>query len=229
MSDESAVSIRILSYNVRHAQGVVSLPSNARTARAIAAIAPSVAGLQEVWKFRSFDQPKLLAALTGLQGHFHETHTTLAGGIGNLVLSSGRTHGIELLSLGGRREARGCLLADVEVAGTRFVFGVTHLSLHRQTRSQQLELLAEELPRDVPLILVGDFNCLYGELDPLSRRLSFSADPPRTYPSVLPFRALDHVGLSEHWELLKLVAWPSFASDHLPLVADVRLRDQVPA
>lgn len=224
MTSVPAADVRVLSYNVRHGQGVASLPSNTRLARAINSIDPCVAGLQEVWRLRAFDQPTQLEVLTSMEGHFHETHTTFAGGTGNMVLASGVTHGVELLSLGGKREKRGCLLADVEVASVRFIFAVTHLSLHRETRHDQLMQLAEELPRDVPLVLVGDFNCLRAELGPLAERLWFPADPPKTFPSLFPIRALDHIGLSEHWNLLRLTARPSFASDHLPLLADIRLR-----
>jgi endonuclease/exonuclease/phosphatase family metal-dependent hydrolase len=219
-----ASSVRVLSYNVRHGQGVASLLSNARLARVISAINPAVAGLQEVWRVGSaYDQPVRLSQLTRMEGIYHLAHRSFAGHTGNLLLASGTVHSTEEIDIGGRREGRGCLVADIETAGIRFSFAVTHLSLHAQTRTTQMELLAERLPVDRPLVLVGDFNCLHRDLEPLSAVLTFSADTPKTFPSVFPMRALDHIGFSAHWELEKLVAVPSLASDHLPLVAELRL------
>lgn len=227
MDDASgSLAIRVLSYNVRHGQGVASHFSNARLASVIRSIAPSVAGLQEVWRIRSvFDQPARLSTLTGMAGSFHCVHRAFAGEIGNLLLASGTVHDTTEIDIGGRREGRGCLVADVETRGARFHFAVTHLSLHAQTRASQMDILAEQLPHDRPLVLVGDFNCLYMQLGgALRQRLTFTEETPHTFPSVYPFRALDHIGYSDHWELESLVALPSLASDHRPLVAELRLK-----
>jgi endonuclease/exonuclease/phosphatase family metal-dependent hydrolase len=217
-------ALRVLSYNVRHGQGVASLFSNARLARVISAISPTVAGLQEVWRVGSlYDQPARLGELTRMDAVYHSTFPAFGGQTGNLLLSSGIVHAAEEIGLGGRRETRGCLVADVETGdGIRFSFAVTHLALDRATRATQLELLARRLPSDRPLVLVGDFNCGYGELEPLLGMLTFSAETPLTYPSVYPLRALDHIGYSAHWELERLEALPSWASDHRPLVGELR-------
>lgn len=137
------------------------------------------------------------------------------------MLADGIVHGTSRLDLGGRRERRGCLFADIEVDGVRFGFGLTHLSLHRATRTRQLVALAERVPAHEPFILVGDFNCSRAELAPLDEVLTFIDTPPRTFPSPYPLRALDHIGYSRHWELRSVRAVPTLASDHLPLVAEL--------
>lgn len=216
--------LRVLSYNVRHGQGVASIPSNARLARVVSGLAPTVAGLNEVWRIEGlFDQPRRLAELTGMQAVFHELQPGVLGSIGNLLLTTGVVHSTELLDLGGRREKRGCLIADVEADAMRFHFAVTHLSLHATTRHEQIVGLASSLPSDGPLVLVGDFNCGPAELDPLRERLTLSADTPPTYPAVWPLSALDHIGYSADWVLDDISAYPSLASDHRPLVATLRL------
>lgn len=220
-----APAIRVITYNVRHGQGFAGIPANRRVARVVAGARPTVVGLQEVWRLGSlYDQPTMLSALTRMSAHYHSTHSTLAGTTGNLMLTTETVHSVRLLELGGRHEDRGCLVADIETAGLRFDFAVTHLSLHARTRNRQLELLAESLPDDRPLIVVGDFNCPFRELAPLSQRLNFTADPPLSYPSLRPFRTLDHIGYSEHWNLVALRTLPSLASDHLPVVGDLELR-----
>ena len=107
---------------------------------------------------------------------------------------------------------------------TTITFVSTHLSLGRKTRTAQIAFLAENLPRDVPLVLAGDLNCLASELTPLSEMLEVIEHPPNSFPSVRPNRGLDHFAFSRHWELEALVAVPSRASDHLPVYADLVLR-----
>jgi endonuclease/exonuclease/phosphatase family metal-dependent hydrolase len=109
------------------------------------------------------------------------------------------------------------------VSGQPSAFALTHLSLQRRTRADQIAQLVGDLPRDRPLVLLGDFNCEPRELEPLSPIVTFPGDVPATYPSVAPFRRLDHIGYSRHWRLAALRALRSLASDHLPLVADLAL------
>lgn len=216
-------TVRVLSYNIRHGQGVGGVISNKRIARVVRALDCDLAGLNEVWRTRGYDQPMSLGGLTGMSAAFHSLEQRWGREIGNLALARGGFEAVREIKLGGRREERGCLVAEVAARATVLTFAVTHLSLHRSTREQQLERLAEELPSDRPLILVGDFNCGVTELGPLSERLRFPIEVPPTYPSVRPFRALDHIGFSRHWALDSLGAVPSWASDHLPLVASLRL------
>lgn len=171
-----------------------------------------------------YDQPTSLSTLTQMQGVYHSAHRNFAGETGNLLLAHGTVHATEEIDLGGRREARGCLVADIETEGIRFSFALTHLSLHARTRTEQMELLAKRLPADQPLILVGDFNCEYRDLSPLQELLTFAEQTPKTFPSPFPLRAIDHIGYSEHWELERLVSVRSLASDHRPLVGELRLK-----
>jgi endonuclease/exonuclease/phosphatase family metal-dependent hydrolase len=128
------------------------------------------------------------------------------------------------LQLPGGVEHRGALVAQVEVDGVPIRFVSAHLSLGRRTRTAQIAFLAENLPRDVPLVLAGDLNCLAAELAPLSDVLEIVASPPNSFPSVRPTRGLDHFAFSRHWKLEALEAVPSRASDHLPVYADLMLR-----
>ena len=216
--------LRVVAYNIRHGQGVGGVLSNRRVAGVITASGCDLAALNEVWRVGSrYDQPRLLGSLTGMSARFHPLQRVWTREIGNLVLSGLEILGTREVDLGGRRERRGCLIAEVEMGGTVVDFAVTHLSLHRATRAAQLAQLAECLPSDRPLVLAGDFNCGVTELEVLRGVLTFPSEVPATYPSVRPFRALDHIGYSRHWALEALEAPPSLASDHRPLVADLRL------
>lgn len=218
----SGVRIRVLCYNIRHAQGIGGLISNPRLARVITDAHCDVAALTEVWRIRGrYDQPELLARLTGLNTAFDPVHTVFGRESGNVVLSRTEVGGVQHIDLGGGREKRGCMLAEVEANGVPFLFGATHLSLGRDMRRQQIELLARELPRDRPLVLAGDFNCCHVELRPLLEVLEFPDQVPATFPSPMPLRSLDHIGFSLHWRLISLETVRSWASDHLPLLAEL--------
>ena len=83
--------------------------------------------------------------------------------------------------------------------------------------------MAAELPRDLPLVLTGDFNARVGELEPLRSVLTVVDDPPATFMAPFPTAAIDHIAFSEHWRLQSLSTVRSSASDHLPLVAELEL------
>jgi len=210
-----------MTYNIRHGQGEDGWVSNARIARVVREAGADVVGMNEVWRLGSFfDQPADLAKRLSV-AHAFERNTGFAFyEQGNLVLTSGAICHVENLELPGSGEHRGCLLVRIDVAGEQVLFGSVHLALGRRARALQIQALAEKLPRDVPLVLAGDMNCLVGELAPLGELLTF-ADVPASYPAFHPLRALDHVGFSHHWKLEGVSAVSSHASDHRPVIAEL--------
>jgi endonuclease/exonuclease/phosphatase family metal-dependent hydrolase len=109
-----------------------------------------------------------------------------------------------------------------------------HLGLSGGERRVQLErLLASEplcaLDRRAPVVVAGDLNDVWGTLG--ARFLSpagFASSPPLpTFPAYAPMRPLDGIyvrgSLSlEHCQRARVAAARQ-ASDHLPLIADLRL------
>lgn len=85
--------------------------------------------------------------------------------------------------------------------------------------------------RHTPVIAAGDFNDVYGGL---GRRIlqpsGFrpAAGKSKTFPAVLPLRPLDRIYYRGRLELVRCFAARTAvarqASDHLPLVAEMRLR-----
>lgn len=216
--------VRIATYNIRHAQGIEGLISHKRVARTLALTRCDAAVLTEVWRVGTrLDQPALLSELTGMEPLFSAVHRSLGRDTGNLLLVRGRIIDSAVIDLGGRQERRACLVAEVEVAGERFRLAGTHLTLDRRTRALQFRQLVDELPDDLPLVLAGDFNAAPAELGVLRERFIFAEKPPSTFPSVLPFRALDHIGVSGPATLLGVETYPSLASDHLPLVGRIQI------
>jgi len=142
----------------------------------------------------------------------------------NSVLTRGKIVSERCLELPGRTERRACVIADVEIDGVPLRFACLHLTLHKAVRRQAIELLAEVLPVDEPLVVVGDFNASVDELAPLRSILTVPDTPPPTFPSFLPKSSLGHIAFSAHWKLERLTTVGSLASDHLPLVAELSLR-----
>jgi endonuclease/exonuclease/phosphatase family metal-dependent hydrolase len=218
--------VRFLTYNIHHGEGVDGWFSNRRIARVIARAEPDVVGMNEVWHIRGlWDQPGEIATLLGMEHAFESNQTRWRHSLGNMVIArEGILSSAANMALPGGIERRGALVAQLSVDGVPVTFVSTHLSLGRRTRSAQLTFLAENLPRDTPLVLAGDLNCLAKELTPLSGLLTVVERPPNSFPSVRPNRGLDHFAYSRHWELEALEALPSRASDHLPVYADLVLR-----
>ena len=115
-------------------------------------------------------------------------------------------------------------MAETEIDGMPLRFGTLHLSLGRRHRARQIAYLAQALPTDLPLVVAGDFNGEVTDLEPLRRVLTVVDDPPPTYSPSKPRKHLDHILFSHHWELVSLETYHSRASDHLPLVAELRLK-----
>jgi endonuclease/exonuclease/phosphatase family metal-dependent hydrolase len=238
--------MRVMSWNLHGLKGADGRRDPERIARVIDDVRPDVAGLQEVGlpprPGVPDDPAQLLAGLTGMRGAFGPTMSHRLGfTYGNAVLSR---HGILALrnydlSVPGR-EPRGCVRADVELAGTRLHFFVAHLGLHwRERRRQAAQLLSADILRDAalayPLVLVGDFNSVSNRSAVprwLRRQLVDAAIVARneapTFPSRFPLLRLDHcyVGAAVRVVAVDVVRTAEVrrASDHLPLVVELEVR-----
>ena len=217
--------MRFLTYNIRHAKGLDGHVRIRRIAETVAALAPDVAGFQEVRRGMLIgDQPHALRRQLGLDGSFEPAIRVRGYHFGNLLLTRGRVLSAEQIALPSLTAvARGCLLARVELGGARFAVAVTHLGVRPADLEPHLAILLQRLPRDEPLVLLGDFNATVARLSPLNELLTLTADSPPTFPAGRPSAAIDLVGFSEHWRLTSLTAVRSEASDHLPLLAELEL------
>ena len=134
-------------------------------------------------------------------------------------------------------------------SGIRFWFASTHFDhVGSEARRRSGELIVEWVGRhadDLPAIVVGDFNCLpgsepYGAMvsaDAVVRlfdaRLRTEPQGPRStwngFAKIEPGRLIDHIFVTDSVEMESLevlnpkTAAGRFASDHLPVVATVRL------
>lgn len=236
--------ITVATYNIHGCVGTDRRFDLPRVAEVIRSLGADVIALQEVGDVRgrgpAGDYAAELAHRTELAVIYQPTMLRGERAYGNAILSRFPVEGSRSYDLSyGRREPRGCIRADLLLEAKRFhVFGL-HLGLtRREQRAQAGRLLSADIIRGAavswPLVVMGDFNFWFpGPIARMVRRnlidvaAVLSSSQP-SYPSRRPFLRLDRIYVDEAWEPLEaqVVRTPltELASDHLPLVAKLRLR-----
>lgn len=241
------IRLRVLSYNIHHAEGVDRKLDLERIARVIRSVSPDLVALQEVdrsvKRSGSIDQPAELARLTEMQVAFGQNIELQGGGYGNAVLSRHpitrqQNHPLPNFEHG---EQRGLIEAEIAVPG--LVSPLLFLATHLDHRSDDRERLASvtainELvgtrPTD-PAILAGDLNDGpdSATLHRFKSHWTRANDRPQpTIPVVKPTRQIDFVLFrpQARWKTVEVqVLQEPVASDHLPILAVLELLPETPA
>lgn len=231
-------SLRIMTYNIHIGKGIDGKLDLRRIAEVINSQQPDLVALQEVDRFTErcgkIDELVELERLTGLKGVYGKTIDFQGGEYGIATLSRlkiiSSKHNL-LPEINGK-ERRGYLTVIVEKDGQRIAFINTHLGLDSAERLGQISKLLEEAERiSEPLIMAGDFNeipttenwqLLNKHFIDVALQLN---NPLPTFPSTGPVRRLDYIWLhrKDSWKLIKCETISSQASDHLPVVAEIKL------
>ena len=226
------------SYNVHRWAGVRGGRAfdPARASAVIDEVGADVLALQEV--LRPADGPDPLREVAGRLGYhlaFVVTRLHKRGELGNAVLSRWPLSGALAIDLSfGRLERRAALAVAVRGGDRVLQVAATHLALVDRTRERQVRALLDH-PQlaSGPAVLVGDMNAwrptkASRALDDHFRARHHNDDWPASYPSVRPVLALDRL-YARDVEVEEVRAHTSDAarrgSDHLPIVARLRLGD----
>ncbi|HOB73930.1 MAG TPA: endonuclease/exonuclease/phosphatase family protein [Phycisphaerae bacterium] len=232
------VVLRVLSYNIHHAEGLDKQLDLERIARIINESGADLVALQEVdrnvKRSGNVDQPARLAELTGMTSIFEKNIDLQGGEYGNAILSrlpveSYRHH---FLPRRGNNEQRGLLQARVRTAAGPLIFMATHLDhqaddAERMDSVAMIRVLAGEHAGQ-PLILAGDLNTapdtrVLGELrsflfdtcpPDLQNAFTFSADRPRERIDYILYNRDPRLRVTDYRILDEPVA-----SDHRPVLA----------
>lgn len=237
-------TVRVATYNVHRWQGVNgrAVPDVARAGYVIEELGADVLALQEV--LRPFPEDPGVEDTLGrlcdeldLHLAFAVTRRHRRGQLGNAILSRYPITSISVLDISySRIERRGALAAHIGSAGGGLGVIATHLSLVDRTRRRQVQSLLEHPALNSgPAVLMGDMNAwrkckgsqaleqsLNGALN-----LHDNFHWPASFPAARPLIALDRiyvrnadvVSISHHD-----TASARKASDHLPVVAEVRVK-----
>jgi endonuclease/exonuclease/phosphatase family metal-dependent hydrolase len=240
-------SMRIVTYNVHKCRGLDRRVRPARIASVLRELEADVIALQEVLSVggaaREMDQARFIAEELGYDYCIGENRRLAGGAYGNVILSRlpwRHVHNYDITWRG--RERRGCLRVDIETGGAEAVLHLFNVHLgtaYIERRHQARQLVGERILGNAELtgarIVLGDFNeWTKGLATRLLTEHLQSADlrthlrSARTYPGPLPLVHLDHIYFDPALELQQLTLHKSLtalvASDHLPLVADFRMR-----
>lgn len=238
--------ITVATYNIHGCVGTDRRFDLPRIAEVIRFLHADVIALQEVGDVHgrgpAGDYASELARRTGMAVIYQPTMLRGERAYGNAILTRFPVEGSRSYDLSvGKREPRGCIRADLLLGEKRFhVFGL-HLGLtRREQKAQAGRLLSADIIRGAaiswPLVVMGDFNFWFpGPIARMVRRelidvapVLSSAEP--SYPSRRPFLRLDRIYVDDAWTPLesRVIRTPltEVASDHLPLVARLRLRPE---
>ena len=233
-------TLRIATYNVHRCRGLDGRTIPSRIAEVIRGIEPDVIALQEV-----------VGASTNAAGHAEELGAQLGMGwvmaparhlrgslFGNVVLSRHPIRHHAQYDLSWKTcEPRCCQRVDIAVANDTLHLYNVHLGtalLERRYQAGRLGTIVQDHRVGRPKIVLGDFNewmkglatqTLSAKLQSIDLRAHLRRR--RTYPGVFPVVHLDHIYYEGTVEVVKLELPRSrlslMASDHLPLVAELRI------
>jgi len=232
-----ARDLRVASYNVHRWAGMngVRAPDAARAGFVISELDADIIALQEVLRpFDGTDPLAQLAEALHLHVAFVATRVHRRGEIGNAILSRRPITSVFSLDLSfSRVERRSAVAAQFqrEAPGDAPLSIVaTHLALVDRTRRRQVDSILGHPQLQGPVVLLGDMNAWRNCKATRTLEREMVGDEeltwPRTFPATRPVLALDRVyarGASLERIDAHLSDAARRASDHLPVVAHLRL------
>jgi endonuclease/exonuclease/phosphatase family metal-dependent hydrolase len=260
----AAKRLVIASYNIHKGMSPLNLQLSVEAARSrMAALKPDIMFLQEVQGAHSktsrrieahphLGQHSFFAELDGYTATYAVSRAYRSGHHGNAIVTRHQVVGQGYMDISHHRlEGRTLLHTEIDVgkAFPRVHCVCVHLGLFARSRRHQLrwivEAIEDDIPRDAPLILAGDFNDWRREASVfLLKSLGLTevfehahGRPARSFPAMLPFMSLDRIYarglLVKTAEVAHGPEWLA-VSDHAPLIATLGLpqsagRDKPPS
>jgi endonuclease/exonuclease/phosphatase family metal-dependent hydrolase len=236
------VDVRIATYNIHRCRGMDRRTIPSRVAEVLREIDADVIALQEVVGAGPLGagQAEEIGAALGMGWVMAPVRHLRRHLFGNVVLSRYPIVHHAQYDLSWRTcEARACQRADLDLGqGRRLHVYNVHLGtavLERRYQAPRLAAFVHDRRVTGPKIILGDFNeWMRGLATRTLSSLFESVDirahlkRRRTYPGLFPLLHLDHI-YYEGYVDVRSVELPRtrkalIASDHLPLVANLRLR-----
>ena len=238
--DDQNLRLRILSYNIHHAEGVDGKLDIPRIAQVILSADPDLVALQEVDKNTirtgKVNQDIELSRLTKMNCVFGSNITFQGGQYGNAILSKfpiikNKNFLLPNVDSG---EQRGLLQSQIQISNKENVlFFSTHLD-HRRSDTERLASAKAinqiiSLDNKSPAILAGDFNDVPDSptLKELGKVwLRTNKKILRTIPASKPSRQIDYIFVQpkERWKIIESqILDEDIASDHRAIFSIIEL------
>lgn len=223
--------MRVATFNVHHGAGRDGVLDLDRTAAAIRATGADLVALQELDRGMDrsggVDQPTELGRILGMDVTFTPTLSRGPGAYGIAIAARPPVESPTFVPLPrvDIEEPRGALTARW---GPLSVV-CTHLSTRPRANGIQIAALAAiAAGLEEPVVVLGDLNQGRRSLGVFTRFGYRGAFGHRTLPRRVPKRQIDHILVSRGIEIAGAWTIDTDASDHLPLVADLRLGPEAP-
>jgi endonuclease/exonuclease/phosphatase family metal-dependent hydrolase len=222
--------IRLATWNIHAGRGLDGTYDLDRTIAVLERHDPDIVALQEL-DSRGREAAPLARLTAALGGHAAEARTITApdGHYGHAVISRWPFTRTRLHDLSeSRREPRAAIETWIETPYGAIHLTAVHLGLRFGERRRQAAKLAQIAePGAAATIMLGDFN-EWGWRGPVRRTLAAvmqGRTQHRTFPARWPLLVLDRIYCRPAEALIRSWTDPAArkASDHLPVIADIRL------
>ncbi len=221
-------TLSVVSYNIRHGEGIDGKTDYARIARHFINQKADVVAVQEVDSVtgRSGGEYVLarLSECSGLYPTFAKAIAFDGGSYGIGILSKEQPVSVRRVRLPGREEERVLLMAEFK----DYIFACLHLSLTPEDQLASVPIILENVKGACkPFILAGDWNALPSDAFVAEMRQMFflvNDTTQPTYPADTPDSLLDYIAVCAPSETKVqvdrfTVIADSVSSDHRPIAA----------
>ena len=234
---DDLLTLRILTYNIRHGAGMDDVIDLDRQAAVIRNATPDIVGLQEVdscVKRSSYvPQAAVLGEKAGMYATFGPAIPLTGGKYGVAILSKEQPLSVRNIPLPGK-EKRTLLVCEFQ----EYVFACTHLDLDDSCRLASVPIILEEAAQwEKPFFICGDWNDQPTStlITRLKRSFSFLNNltdntTNYTFPADKPNRIIDYIasyGIGTNRVAKSIrkrqVIYEPVASDHRPVLVELKL------
>lgn len=222
--------LRLLTYNIKNANGMDNVCSYQRIADVINKAHPDVIALQEVdsMTHRSSNKYVLqeIASQTNMHAYFAPAIHYDGGKYGIALLSKEKPISLKTYALPGSEEKRTMLLAEF----SDYIFCCTHLSLTEEDQMKSLEIIKEAASTtQKPFFLAGDFNAQPESalMKGMKKDFNLLSNPKQaTFPASKPSETIDYIvslkqAAPTFFVRSSQVMNEPIASDHRPLLVEL--------
>ncbi|MGN1257237.1 MAG: endonuclease/exonuclease/phosphatase family protein [Bacteroidaceae bacterium] len=228
--ETQARRLKLMTYNIHHAEGMDKKYAPERIAQLIGQEAPDVVALQEVDSATLRVGGRYAASEIAQAIGMHDIYAgaiPFQGGKYGIALLSRRTpKEVKRIGMPGREEKRALLVADFGP----YVVCCTHLSLTAEDRILSIPLIRKALRkyRRKPIFIMGDFNAepdseFMKQMGKHFQVLSSTITP--TFPYNNPREVIDYVitrkGTNQPRAIHSHIVVGNLSSDHCPLMVEV--------
>ncbi len=219
-------AVSVVSYNIRHGEGLDGKTDYARIARHFTERGADVVAVQEVDsvtnRSNGADVLERLALYSGMYPTFAKAIDFGGGSYGIGILSKEKPLAVRRVRMPGREEERVLLMAEFD----DYVFACVHLSLTPEDQLASVPVIMENVKEiHKPVILAGDWNALPCDTLVTEMKRYFvlvNGITQPTYPADKPDSLLDYIAVKmpKGKTVQKkdfVVIGDSVSSDHRPI------------